>query len=161
METTLNRPTLDKLSSGFMLLFSLILCYFTFNSLDVIWNMILIGIVLVSFTNAVFINTTPIAKLNGNTLKIFAEDQPIILKVKPQIFSVSKLIDIEVDRQFFTFRIIFKLPHGTNIYHSFPATREKRVKMLLEFLSKNTNSEIVRTAYNKSFNTDAGDAGTG
>lgn len=150
MNTTLNRTVLDKLSPVALLGALLVFSYYIYNDIDNLEKALLFVVALFFFINAIFINLTPIAKLKDNELTLYQESQPTVFNIKPHIFNVSEINEIEIDRKLLEFRAIFKLRHGTTIYHSFPATREKRIKMFFEFLSRNTNLEIIKAAYNKS-----------
>ncbi|MES9829885.1 MAG: hypothetical protein ABW201_16590 [Candidatus Thiodiazotropha sp.] len=149
MNTTLNRTGFDKLGSVALLVALLMFSYYVYSDMDSLEKAILYIAVFIFLTNAFFINLTPIAKLQGKILTLYQESQPTVFNLKPQTFNITEINEIEISRKLLEFRAVFKLRHGRTIYHSFPATREKRIKMFFDFLSDNTNSEIIKTAYNK------------
>ena len=151
MEARLNRTITDKFLSILMLVTVLIMFSMSYGKFDIYEKVIFILFIYASLTNAFFILATPSVKINGSSIELYSEVQPVILNFKPQIININEIIDIETSKKLLEYRLIFTLPHGSKIYHGFSATSDNKVKNLLAFLSENTNSEIIKMAYNKSF----------
>ncbi|MEW8041806.1 MAG: hypothetical protein AB2777_16360 [Candidatus Thiodiazotropha endolucinida] len=149
MNATLNRTGFDRLGSLALVIALLLFSYYAFSHMNGFEYFLLFIAFIIFLTNAIFINLTPIAKLQGNKLTLYQESQPTVFNIKPQTFDITEINEIEISRKLLEFRAIIKLRHGATIYHSFPATREKRIKMFFDFLTENTKLEVIKTAYNK------------
>ena len=150
MKNKLNRTIYDRLGSMVILAITCGIVYLYHEELGLFGILISILAILGALVNFIFINFTPIAKINGTNLCLYAESQPIIFTIKPNCFNTQELNNVEIKKGFLEFRAIFSLPHGRTVYHSFPAVRETRIKLLFQFLCDNLESELITMAYNKS-----------
>jgi len=146
----LNRTIYDRSGSSVILVITCGIIYLYHEDFGLFGILLSTLATLGALVNFLFINFTPIAKINGNNLCLYAESQPIIFSIKPNCFNAQELNSVEIKKGFLEFRAIFNLPHGRTVYHSFPAVREARIKLLFEFLCNNLESNLIKIAYNKS-----------
>ena len=146
MEIKLKRNILDRASALLVLAIVIVLFGRNAYTYDIFEKAILFISCAVLLVNSIFINLTPAAKIKGGALYLYAECQPIIFAIKPQIVNVDDIIKLEIRRETFSNRVIFSMPHGQKIYHGFPSGRNARVKGFLEFLDNNTQSEAIKSS---------------
>lgn len=149
MKAALNRTLIDK--SGAVILFLLVLLFFgkDFGGYGLAGKSIWVVVCAALLINAVFILSTPVAKISNSKIYLYSEVQPIVFSLKPQIVDLNDLNNLEIGKGFIEFRAIFYLSHGGKIFHGFPVTSDKNVIRFVKFLFENTESEAIKTAYNK------------
>ena len=150
MEATLNRTIIDKLGAAILFVIVVLLFGKDFGDYTIVGKSIWVVASAALFINVIFILSTPIAKIKDSTLSLYSEVQPIVFALKPQIVDLKDLNNLEIRKGFIEFRAIFSMSHGSKAYHGFPAASEKRVERFMNFLIKNTESEVIKMAYNKS-----------
>lgn len=150
MKATLNRTLFDKAGALVALLIALFLFGMDFNSYSLVGKAIWVIFSVALLVNTLFVVVTPIAKLEDDTLFLYAEVQPILFSLKPHVLKLSELSNLEIKKGLIEYRAVFSTSYGAKVIHGFPATSDKRVNRLLEFLIDNTQSEIIKIAYNRS-----------
>lgn len=154
MVAILNRRVLDKIGAILLLLIVLVIVWAEYDTFSTLGKTVGAICVICAVINSAFIFLTPIARITDSILMLYSESQPIIFDFKPKIIDIGEIVDIKISSNLLEYRAIFSLRNGAKIYHGFPAKRKNRIKLLLEFLYKNSNSEIAKTAYNNQINID-------
>ena len=149
MEMKLKRTTLDKVGSMLGVLGGILFYIVSAEDYESFGKSVILFLCVALLVNAIFVTFTPILKINNNKLYLYAEVQPILFSLKPQILDIKQITKLEVSRATFEYRALFTLRHGKTVVHGFPATRNERVVNFLQFLKDNTESPVVEAAYNK------------
>jgi hypothetical protein len=143
MIKTLNRPTLDKVGSLLLFLFTATILYYNILSFSLIENILLTSFTIIAFINILFVLFTPVAKIVNSDILIYSEALPVLLDIRPKAINLSEIKSLIISQKLVFPRVIFKLHGGKMVYHSLPSKRKERVMRFISFIKENTEINIV------------------
>lgn len=143
MERVLQRSVWDRL--GALLIALLMWLGFTllFHAAGMVEKAIMVLLASAALVNLIFVLSTPIAKIRGNLLFLYAEAQPVVFDLRPRQVDLSRIIELVIDRKSLYPRAIFMLPHGSEILHAFPIRSERRIRAFLRFIGDVAEPKII------------------